>query len=66
MTFTILATSTSVERVFSQGRHLLPFTRNSLSSSSIRAFLCFGSWSRCSLVVFGDVLAAMSETSWKK
>jgi len=55
-----LATSTAVERVFSQGCHLLPFTRNSLSPSSIRAFLCFGSWSRCGLVVFDDVVAAVS------
>jgi hAT family C-terminal dimerisation region len=31
----IPATSTSVERVFSQGRHLLPFAHNSLSLSSI-------------------------------
>jgi hypothetical protein len=56
----IPATSTSVERVFSQGRHLLPFTRNSLSPSSIRAFLCFGSWACCGLVVFEDVVAAVT------
>jgi len=56
----IPATSTSVERVFSQGRHLLPFARNSLSPSSIRAFLCFGSWSRCGLVVLDDVVAAVT------
>jgi hypothetical protein len=55
------ATSTSVERVFSQGRHLLPFTRNSLSPSSIRAFLCFGSWARCGLVVFEDVVTAVTK-----
>jgi len=55
-----LATSTAVERVFSQGRHLLPFTRNSLSPSSIQAFLCLGSWARCGLVVYEDVLAAIS------
>jgi hypothetical protein len=56
----IPATSTSVERVFSQGRHLLPFARNSLSPSSIQAFLCFGSWARCGLVVFDDVVAAVT------
>jgi hypothetical protein len=55
-----LATSTAVERVFSQGRHLLPFSRNGLSPSSIQAFLCFGSWARCGLVIFDDVLAAVS------
>lgn len=56
----IPATSTAVERVFSQGRHLLPFTRNNLSSGSIRAFLCFGSWACCGLLVFDDVVAAVS------
>jgi hypothetical protein len=54
-----IATSTSVKHVFSQGRHLLPFAHNSLSPSSIRAFLCFGSWSRCGLVLFSDVLEAV-------
>ena len=56
----IPATSTAVKRVFSQGRHLLPFTCNSLSSSLIRAFLCFGSWAQCGLVVFDDVVAAVT------
>ena len=55
-----IATSTAVEWVFSQGHHLLLFTRNSLSPSLIRAFLCFGSWARCGLVVFDDVVAAVS------
>jgi hypothetical protein len=55
-----LASSTAVERVFSQGRHLLSFSRNGLSPSSIRAFLCFGSWARCGLIIFDDVLAAVS------
>ncbi|KAG2156813.1 uncharacterized protein EDB93DRAFT_1056013, partial [Suillus bovinus] len=32
-----------VEHVFSQGWHLLCFTRNLLSPSSTRAFLCLGS-----------------------
>jgi len=56
-----LATSTAVEQVFSQGHHLLPFSYNSLSPSSIQAFLCFGSWACCGLVVFDNVLAAVSE-----
>jgi hypothetical protein len=56
----IPATSTSVERVFSQGRHLLPYSRNSLSPSSVRAFLCFGSWARCGLVVLDDVVASVN------
>jgi len=50
------ATSTAVERVFSQGQHLLEFTRNRLSGDSIRAMLCFGDWCRKDLVDFGDIL----------
>ena len=58
-----LATSTSVECVFSQGCHLLPFTRNGLLPSSIRAFLCFGSWACCGLLIFSDVVDAVSQRS---
>ena len=54
------ATSTAVERIFSQGRHILPFTCNCLSSSSIQAYLCFGSWAHSGLVVLSDVVAAVS------
>ncbi|KAG1815364.1 hypothetical protein EV424DRAFT_1348474 [Suillus variegatus] len=59
-----LTTSTAVERVFSQGRHLLHFTRNRLSPSSTRAFLCLGSWLRCDLVAPEDLTKIM--TSLKK
>ena len=54
------ATSTAVEQVFSQGRHILPFSCNHLSSSSIQAYLCFGSWARSGLVVLSDVVATVS------
>lgn len=57
-----LATSTAVERVFSQGRQLLPFTRNALSPSSMQALLCLGSWSRCGIIKFDDMVAALSGT----
>jgi len=60
------ATSTAVKRVFSQGRQLLSFTRNRLSPSSIRAFLCLGSWGRHDLVVFEDVLSAVNGNSKRK
>jgi hypothetical protein len=53
------ATSTAVERVFSQGRQLLNFTRNRLSASSIRASLCFGDWSRKELVQSSDIVDAI-------
>jgi hypothetical protein len=53
LTSITIATSTAVERVFSQGRHLLHFTQNRLSLSSTRAFLCLGSWLRCDLVAPG-------------
>ena len=56
----IPARFTSVEQVFLQGCHLLPFSHNSLSPSSIRAFLCFGSWSCCGLVVLDDVVGAVT------
>ncbi|KIJ12593.1 hypothetical protein PAXINDRAFT_117928 [Paxillus involutus ATCC 200175] len=45
----VSSTSTAVERGFSQGRHLLHFTRNRLSPSSTRTLLCLGSWLRCDL-----------------
>jgi len=62
----VTATSTAVERVFSQGRQLLSFTRNRLSASSIRAFLCLGSWGRNDLVFREDLLAAVRENSKRK
>jgi len=56
----IPAISISVKCVFSQGHYLLPFAHNSLSPSSIRAFLCFRSWAHCGLVVFDDVITAVT------
>lgn len=44
------ATSTAVERAFSQGRQLLHFTRNRLSPISIRRFLCLAEWSRHDMI----------------
>jgi hAT family C-terminal dimerisation region len=55
----ILATSTAVERVFSRGRHLLPFTQSHLSGASICALLCFGDWSRKDLIATSDVVEAI-------
>jgi hypothetical protein len=54
-----LATSTAVERVFSQGRQLLSYTRNCLSPSTIRSILCFGNWSRKDLVYMPDLIKAV-------
>jgi len=62
----MVATSTAVERVFSQGRQLLSFTRNRLRPSTIRAFLCLGSWGRNDLIFFEDVLAAVKGNSKRK
>ena len=56
----IPATSTSVERVFSQGCHLLPFSHNSLSPSSVCAFLYFGSWSFGGIAVLNDIIGAVT------
>ena len=58
----MVATSTSVERVFSQGRQLLSFSRNRLQPSTIRAFLCLGSWGRKGLIGVEDLLAAVKDT----
>ena len=52
-------TSTAVERVFSQGRHLLPFTWNGLSAASIRMHLCVGSWGRSDLIQVKDIQDAI-------
>ena len=62
----LVATSTAVERVFSQGRQLLAFTRNRLHASSVRAFLCMGSWGRNDLIFFEDVLAGVKSSSKRK
>jgi len=62
----ITATSTAVEHVFSQGCHLLSFTCNQLSASSIHAFLCLGSLGQNDLIFFEDVLASVKANSkWK-
>ncbi|KIK49060.1 hypothetical protein CY34DRAFT_70720 [Suillus luteus UH-Slu-Lm8-n1] len=60
------ASSTAVERVFSQARQLLHFTRNRLSSASIRAFLCLGSWSRHDLIDTQDFLGVVMKTKKRK
>jgi hypothetical protein len=60
------ATSTAVERVFSKGRHLLPFTRNRLSPSSICAYLCLGLWACQGLVTVEDFLKAIKMKTSKR
>ena len=54
-----VATSTEVERVFSQGQQLLHFTCSQLAPSSIRAYMCLGSWSRHDLLLMGDMLSVL-------
>jgi hypothetical protein len=60
------ATSTAVERVFSQGRQLLSFTRNRLNASSICAYLCLGSWGSHDLIFFEDIMSAVRGNSKRK
>lgn len=50
------ATSVDVERIFSTGRHLLPYSRNRLSAQSTRALICLHHWSKSGLVKDSDVL----------
>jgi hypothetical protein len=56
-----VATSTPVERFFSQGRHLLVFTCNRLSGDSIWKFLCFGGWSKRDLIRTEQVVEAVKK-----
>ena len=63
---TILATSTAVECVFSQGRQLLYLTRSRLSGISIWALLCFGDWSRKDLIATSDVVEAIRYSNGKR
>ena len=60
------ATSTAVERVFSQGRQLLHFTRNRLRGASIRAHLCLGSWGQHDLLDMPDLIEAVSVNMRKR
>ncbi|KAG2062665.1 hypothetical protein BDR04DRAFT_878755 [Suillus decipiens] len=48
------------------GRHLLHFTRNSLSPSSTCAFLCLGSWLCCDLVAPEDLTKIMKSLKKRK
>jgi hypothetical protein len=57
----LAATSTSVEHVFSQGRHVLSFSRNCLTGISIWRFLCLGSWSRKDLVRDDDAVKTVKQ-----
>jgi hypothetical protein len=61
----VVATSTAVERVFSAGRHLLPFTRNRLSGRSIRRFMCLGDWSRKDIISTEDIVQSI-QSRFKK
>ena len=49
------ATSVAVERIFSQGRLLLPYVCNCLSVQSTQALLCLGGWSLRGMVKDKDV-----------
>jgi hypothetical protein len=49
------ATTVDVERIFSQGRILLPHVRNRLSVQSTRALLSVGIWSKLGYIEDEDV-----------
>lgn len=51
----MVATSIDVERLFSRGRNVLSHVRNHLSSQSVHALLCLGSWSLVGLVKDMDI-----------
>ena len=62
----LVATSTAIEHVFSQGHQLLSFTCNWLCALSVCAFLCMGSWGRNDLIFFEDVLASVRSNFKRK
>ena len=67
-TSVVLATSTAVERVFSQGRQLLHFTRNRLNGSFVRTHLSLGSWFRNNLIGMSEIEPILrgSSQKWKQ
>ena len=56
----LIATSTAVEHVFSQGQQLLYFTWNHLSPALIWSSLCFDDWSWKELVCILDIIGSIS------
>jgi hypothetical protein len=57
----LLATTVDVERVFSQGRLVLPHVHNRLSYQSTCALLCVRTWSTHGMVSDSDIKAALGE-----
>ena len=57
----ILARSTAVERLFSQRRQLLHFTRSHLSGNTICTLLCYGDWCWKDLVDIDDIVKAIRD-----
>ena len=53
------ATSTTVERLFSQGLQLLHFTRNRMLPTMIHAFLCQGDWGKRDLIDMLEIVAVI-------
>lgn len=53
--FDYAATSVDVEWLFSQGHVLLSHIHNHLSSQSVQALICLGSWSWMGLVKDADL-----------
>ena len=47
---TTTGSSIGVEHIFSQGRLVLPYVCNRLTSESMHTLMCLGDWSACGLV----------------
>lgn len=60
--YTLLATSVDVERVFSEGRIILSHLRNRLSVQSTRALMCVGVWSKLGYVKDSDITKVVNHT----
>ncbi|PPQ97651.1 hypothetical protein CVT26_002435 [Gymnopilus dilepis] len=55
------ATTVGVERVFSQGRLVLPHVRNRLNFQTTRSLMCIGTWSLLGLVKYKDVKSVFGD-----
>ncbi len=55
------ATSIDVERVFSRGRFLLPYTRNRVKGQTMRALMCLGAWSPADLITADHLKASTAQ-----
>lgn len=57
--------STGVEHLFSQGHHVISFSRNQLNEDTICALMCMGDWSQKNVIVPDDLVLTLREAAPK-